>query len=341
MLKKIAISISLLALACGALAGYAFYSVALRGVALADAGRGSLYIADTATWPQVDAQLRALLDANSTRLWPALARHKRLEATFRPGHYTFRGGETLNAIANRLKAGGQTPVKVVFNTLAGLDELAGVVATQLMADSAALARELRARRAAAGDSAEVFAAHFLPNTYQMYWTTSPAAFVDRMLAEHRGFWTAKRQAQARKLGMTPVEVSILASIVEKETAVMREMPMVAGVYLNRLRRGMPLQADPTVIFAAGDPEVRRVTTRMTQIESPYNTYRHTGLPPGPICLPSTQAIEAVLAGQSHGYIYFCASPELDGTHVFAKTLKQHNQNARLYQQKLNQLRIYR
>jgi UPF0755 protein len=182
---------------------------------------------------------------------------------------------------------------------------------------------------------------FLPNTYEVWWTEKPSAFIARMEREHTRFWNADRSAKAAKLGLTPVEVSTLASIVQAETAKRSEAPTIAGVYLNRLRIGMALQADPTLKFALGLDSLNRVLDADKRVASPYNTYTHTGLPPGPINMPEPGFIDAVLSAQKHDYLYFCARETLDGYSNFAKTYEQHQVNARRYQRALNQRGIYR
>jgi UPF0755 protein len=176
---------------------------------------------------------------------------------------------------------------------------------------------------------------FIPNTYNFYWNTNAFAFMERMNKEYQKFWNADRLAKAISMHLTQNEISTLASIVQKESNKADEMPIIAGVYLNRIKKGMPLQADPTIIYAWNDPTIRRVTNIHTALESPYNTYLNAGLPPGPICAPSMQAIEAVLNFSSHQYIYFCAREDFSGYHSFAVSFQQHQQNASRYQRALN------
>jgi UPF0755 protein len=181
---------------------------------------------------------------------------------------------------------------------------------------------------------------FIPNTYNFYWNISAKDFIIRMQQEYQKFWTQARLAKALNLGLSPTQVSILASIVQKETNKADEMPIVAGVYINRLRRAMPLQADPTLIYAWNDKEIRRVTNVHTALNSPYNTYLNVGLPPGPICIPSIVSLNAVLNHTEHKYLFFCAREDFSGYHAFAETLAQHTQNARRYQRALNKANIY-
>ncbi|HXH19962.1 MAG TPA: endolytic transglycosylase MltG, partial [Chitinophagales bacterium] len=176
---------------------------------------------------------------------------------------------------------------------------------------------------------------FISDQYEFYWNTSAPQLMERMFREYQKFWNESRTEKAQAQNLTPLEAITLASIVEEETNNAAEKPRIAGVYLNRLKKGMKLQADPTVKFALQQFELKRVTTRQTHLESPFNTYHAEGLPPGPICIPSRQSIEAVLNPESHGYLFFCAKGDGSGTHVFAETYKQHQANARRYRKILD------
>jgi UPF0755 protein len=182
---------------------------------------------------------------------------------------------------------------------------------------------------------------FIPNTYEFYWNTSADKFIERMYVEYKHFWSKSRLNKAQKIKLTPEQVIILASIVEEETIKDDEKPTVAGVYLNRLHKNIRLQADPTVRFAVGDFEIKRILNKHLKIDSPYNTYKYAGLPPGPICIPTISSIDAVLNYKKHDYLYFCAKDDFSGYHAFAKTLKQHNINATKYRKALNKNRIYK
>jgi UPF0755 protein len=181
---------------------------------------------------------------------------------------------------------------------------------------------------------------FIPNTYNFYWNTTAEDLLLRLKKEYILFWNEERKAKAMVLGLTPQQVSIMASIVQKETYQKAEMPVVAGVYFNRLKRGMPFQADPTILFAINDKSIRRVSGAMLKEDSPYNTYLYTGLIPGPICVPSVQAIDAVLNLKKHNYLYFCAKEDFSGFHNFASSFAQHQINARKYQRELNKRGIH-
>src|SRR5690554_6850026 len=181
---------------------------------------------------------------------------------------------------------------------------------------------------------------FIPNTYQVYWDTSVKGLTDRMKKEYDAFWNSKRKKRAEEIGLTPLEVSTLASIVEEEATYADEYPIVAGLYLNRIKRGMRLEADPTVKYAVGDPTLRRILFKHLEVESPYNTYKNDGLPPGPIRIPSIKGIDAVLNPTEHNYLFMCAKDDLSGRHNFAVTHAEHARNARAYQRALNERGIY-
>lgn len=182
---------------------------------------------------------------------------------------------------------------------------------------------------------------FIPNTYEFYWTTTPEEFSDRMNMEYEKFWEGERDRKAKKLDLSRSEVVTLASIVDEETLYNDENARVAGLYLNRIEKGIPLQADPTLKFALGDFTLKRILNEDKKIDSPYNTYRNKGLPPGPISIPSVSAIDGVLNYEKHNYYYMCAKADFSGYHAFARNLAQHNRNARAYQSALNKRRIYR
>lgn len=265
-----------------------------------------------------------------------------LKDNFKVGHYVVRDGMTVIEIVRMLKLGLQTPVNVVINNVKTPQQLAGKLSRQFEADSVEFVRVLtdkqRARELGFASPLTMFSM-FLPNTYEFYWTATPDEFVERMRREYKRFWTAERDARRKRSGLSRVEVSTLASIVYEETRKTDEMPRVAGVYINRLRKGMPLQADPTIKYALQDFSLRRILKKHLKYPSPYNTYINKGLPPSPICMPSVEAIDAVLNFEQHDYLYFCARHTFDGYHNFAKSYSQHLANARLYQRELNKRKI--
>lgn len=271
-----------------------------------------------------------------------LAKRMEYPDNVKPGRYQIERNMSNRKLINMLRAGIQKPVKLVFHNIRTTNQLASVISRQIEADSVSLVKILNSNSKAEnyGFTKEAFISMFIPNTYEFYWNTSAEEFCDRMLKEYKKFWNETRREKAAKIDYNPVEVTIIASIVEEETQYNPEKPIIAGVYINRLRRGMALQADPTVKFAVGDFTLRRILDKHTAIESPYNTYRQPGLPPGPICIPSISSINAVLNYQRHEYIYFCAKDDFSGSHAFAKTLHQHNLNADAYRRALNQRRIF-
>lgn len=259
-----------------------------------------------------------------------------------PGKYQLTPGMSNRELISMLRAGTQSPVRFIFHNIRTKEDFAGTVGRQLECDSITLLRMLNKESVAEnyGFSPETFMAMFIPNTYEFYWNTSAEKFLDKMLKEYKLFWNDKRLALCKSIGFSPVEVTTIASIVEEETQNAAEKPTIAGVYINRLQKGMLLQADPTVKFAWKDFSIKRVWGKYTEIESPYNTYQYKGLPPGPICIPSISSIKAVLNYEKHEYLYFCAKGDGSHTHAFARTLEQHNRNAREYHGKLNQQGIY-
>jgi UPF0755 protein len=261
----------------------------------------------------------------------------------KPGLYLIPSDLSNRDLVKLLDKGEQLPVKITFHNARTNADLASKIAQNLEVSSEELLAFLddNDRCSALGFTTETIGCMFLPNTYEVYWTYSVDKLMGRMKKEYDRFWNADRLAKANQIGLTPVEVSILASIVESETQKSDERPRVAGVYLNRLKRGIPLQADPTVVFAVGDFTIKRVLNEHLAIESPYNTYRVKGLPPGPIYIPSINAIESVLNAEKHAYLFFCAKDNLSGYHAFATTAAEHGDNATRYRRALNQRKIYR
>lgn len=263
----------------------------------------------------------------------------------KPGNYELTRGMSYRTVLRRLRVGAQTPVRVTFNSFRTVEGLVGALARKTLADSVGYMKVLDndSLIGADGFNRQTVLAVFVPNTYEIYWTITPEEFYFKMRDEYRDFWDGARSRKAKARNMSPIEVAILASIVSQETNVVDEMEDVAGVYLNRLKIGMPLQADPTVKFAVGDPTLRRILHKHLAVESPYNTYKHAGLPPGLIAMPSVAALDAVLSygdgdgdfGGEHDYLYFCANADFSGRHAFARTLDEHNRNAAAYARELN------
>lgn len=271
-----------------------------------------------------------------------VAKKKEFNKSVKPGRYELTAGMNTNELINKIRSGNQDPVDVTFNNVRFKEELAGKVCKYLEADSLSLLNLFSNIEEITkwGFDAENYRAMYIPNTYQMYWTTTAEAFAERMNQEYLRFWNDERKAKAEKMGLSPIEVSILASIVESETAKSDELKTVAGLYVNRLHKGIPLQADPTVKYAFGDFSIKRVLNKHLEIDSPYNTYKFAGLPPGPICFPSITSIDAVLNYEKSDYIYMCAKEDFSGYHNFAATLAEHNRNAAKYRAALNQNKIF-
>lgn len=278
---------------------------------------------------------RNLLINSKSFQW--VARQKGFTSNIKPGHYVLKGSMNNNYLVNMFRSGIQTPVKVVFNNIRTIDQLAGKVSLQIEADSISLMQCWNDRifLDSLGFSPVTVPIMFIPNTYEVWWNSDAYDFTRKMHKEYLRFWEGSRTDKARATGLSIQDVVILASIVEKETERNDEKPLIAGVYLNRLKKGWKLQADPTLVFASGDFELKRVLNSHKEIDSPYNTYKYPGLPPGPICIPSIASVDAVLNYQKHDYMFFCAKADLSGYHVFARTLMEHNRNARAYQQALN------
>jgi UPF0755 protein len=272
-----------------------------------------------------------------------VAHIKNYLSLIKPGAYKINEGWSNNTLINKLRSGIQTPVSVTFTNIRFRENLAGRLAHCFEADSisflSALNNDSLAKKY--GLTHENFTSIFIPNTYEFYWTTSPLKFVERMKKEYDIFWNQSRKDKAGDLGLTPPQVITLASIIQEETNKNDEKPRISGVYINRLHRGMLLQADPTIKFAMKDFAIKRILNEYLKIDSPYNTYKYAGLPPGPINFPDITSIDAVLNAEKNDYLYFCAREDFSGYHNFAKTLHEHDINAAKYQRALNKNKIWR
>ena len=272
----------------------------------------------------------------------AVAQRKGYVTRIKPGKYVLLAGMNNNEIVNTLRS-QNTAVRVTFNNQETLGSLAGRISAQIEADSLSLLNEFSSGEWVQdlGLNEDTALSAFLPNSYEFFWNTSAEEFCNRMIKEHKAYWTEDRIDLAKQQGLTPVQAYTLASIVQKETAKASERPRVAGVYLNRLKKGIKLQADPTVIYAVKkysgnyDTIIKRVLNRDLAVDNPYNTYKYAGLPPGPIAMPDLSALNAVLEPEEHDYYYFVADMERPGFHMFAKTLAQHNRNAQQYYKWIN------
>lgn len=340
---RIVLLILAVLLVAGGILGYRFYHTLFGPGPKFKDGDRIVLIPTGSTFDQMLDSLKSAGLVNDERAFRMLAERKKYTGRVKPGRYRVTSGTSLNDLVNKLRSAEQDPVRITFTNINTLPQLAGQVAKYLETDSTALIQAMRdpATVERLGFRSETMIGLFVPNTYEFWWTATPGDFLDRMAKEYKRFWTEDRKSKAAKLGLSQSEVSTLASIVQAETAEPDEAPIIAGVYVNRLRIGMPLQADPTLKFALGLDSLTRILTADMQVESPYNTYTHAGLPPGPINMPEPRYIDAVLYAQKHEYLYFCARETLDGYSNFAKTYEQHLVNARRYQRALNERGIYR
>lgn len=303
-----------------------------------------IYIDNDDTIDSVYNKLQPFAREYQMQGFHTLVRHSSYADNIRTGRYAVKAGEGAFRVFRNLKNGMQEPVNLTIPSVRTVDRLAAEVSKHLMLDSATIATALHNPDTcrALGYDTTTIACLFIPETYDIYWNTSLAKFLERMKKENRNFWNAERTEKAEALKLTPEQVVTLASIIDEETANDAEKPMIAGMYYNRLMlrnakypEGMPLQADPTIKFAWHRFELKRIYHNLLSINSPYNTYRNAGLPPGPIRIPSVAGIDAVLNRVHHNYLYMCAKEDFSGTHNFAETYEEHLQNASKYSKALN------
>ena len=330
---RVLIALMLLVAGTLAVAYNSFYGSAINSSC-------SIYIDNSTTYHELTEKCKqSIPSALKQRAFDFYASHLKLSERMKCGHYTIKEGMSVVAIVRMVVLGEQTPVKLVIGGARTLPQLAGKISKQIMADSATILNVMydKAEREAVGYKRDSLIAMFIPNTYQVYWNITPKQLLARMKRESDAFWSSREQGLAN-CNMTQYQAMTLASIVYEETKNRGEMPKIAGVYINRLRKKMPLQACPTVKYAMGDFSLTRILFKHLKYDSPFNTYRNAGLPPAPICIPSIAAIDAVLGYQKSDYLFFCAKPEFDGTHNFAKTLKEHNANSKRYNEALKRLK---
>ncbi|MBC3848053.1 endolytic transglycosylase MltG [Winogradskyella echinorum] len=339
-IKKILWAIALIGLVIFGVIAYYIYGAMFQPNTKFNTKTEYIYVPSNATYNDVRAQLIPLLE--DIDKFDALANQKKYTTNIKAGRFAITKGMNNNDIINSIRS-KNLPIKIAFNNQNNLTDLAGRISTQIEADSIELYNAMidEAFLSKNGFSKATALGMYLPNSYEFFWNTSAETFRDRMLKEYNRFWTDSRKAKAKQLNLSPNEVITLASIVHEESKQADEQPRVAGVYLNRLKIGMPLQADPTLKFAAyqlpkyKNTIIRRVLNVHKEINSPYNTYKNSGLPPGLIAMPDLSAIKAVLNPEKHNYLYFAADAKRIGYHKFAKTLGQHNNNAREYQSYLS------
>lgn len=334
-LKKVVLATVLLGLVVMAGFAYFVYTSVFTENTTFNNDVAHIYIPTGARFRDVLEQIRPLIKDDIS--FEAVANRKGYPANIKPGHYIIKRGMSNNDIINTIRS-TNIPIKVKFNNQERLENLAGHLARQMEPDSLTFLNAFKDSKFLneVGFSEDNALGMYIPNTYEVYWNTSATNFRDRMLKEYNAFWTPERNTKAKALGLSRDQVIALAAIVQKETAKIDERPRVAGVYLNRLKVGMLLQADPTVIYAKKKTEndfdqiIKRVLYVDLEIDSPYNTYKYAGIPPGPIAMPDISAIDAVLHPESHDYYYFVANVKNFGYHKFAKTLAQHNANKAEY-----------
>ncbi|SDS55166.1 UPF0755 protein [Formosa sp. Hel1_31_208] len=345
-IKKILWAIALIGLVVAAIFAYSIYNVMLSPNTKFANDEAFIYVATDAEYNDVRSQLEPLL--KDMDAFDALASRKKYTNYLKAGKYVIKNGMSNNDIINSIRS-NNLPIKVSFNNQETLEKLAGRIANQIEADSLSLITAMydSAFFQKSGFSEQTALGMYIPNSYECFWNTSAEQFRERMLKEYNRFWNDNRMAKAKAIGLSRDEIMTMASIVHEESKQAIEQPRIAGVYMNRIRIGMPLQADPTLKFAAYQlPEyqntiIKRVLNKHKEIESPYNTYKNTGLPPGLIAMPDISAINAVLNYEKHKYLYFAADAKKLGYHKFAKTLAQHNVNARAYQRYLSSQGINR
>ncbi len=297
-----------------------------------------LYIDKDDTIDSVYTKLTCISNAHGMTAFKTLVRHTSYGENIRSGRYEITPSNGAFAIFRKLKSGMQAPVNLTIPSVRTLDKLADAVSAKMMFSSKELLTAITDKSVCEkyGYTPQTISCMFIPNTYDLYWNISVEKFLDKMKDESKKFWTFERLNKAKAMELSPEQVITLASIVDEETANNDEKPMIAGMYYNRLKQDMPLQADPTIKFALKKFELKRIYHNMLNTDSPYNTYRNTGLPPGPIRIPSVNGIDAVLNYVHHDYLYMCAKEDFSGTHNFAKTYEEHKRNAAKYSKALNE-----
>lgn len=329
--------IALLLILTSVVAGVAYYIVMMPNT-VENSGDSHVYIRDHANLNELMIQMEEknlLKNPNTFRL---LSKWMKFDTQVRPGRFKIEEGISNLVLIRRLRSGVQDPIQLRFHNIRTKEQFAGRISSQIMADSLSILNLLNDENylKAFDLTPETAVALFIPNTYEVFWNLDAERFFQRMKREYDLFWNESRKAKAAAIPLTPVEVAILASIIEEESNKKHELPIIAGLYINRLRIGMPLQACPTVKFALNDFTLQRILYVHLEVESPYNTYRNKGLPPGPIRIPSIACLDAVLNYEKHDYLFMTAKETLNGEHNFARTGAEHARNARRYQQALNQ-----
>jgi UPF0755 protein len=342
MIRKVIVIFIVFIFVASLVAIYQVYKGIYRpNVFIKDKGRQYLYIRTGSKFEDV---IKSLDENNLIKnhfFFKLLAEKMNYSNNIKPGRYKLRNYMSNKELIELLRSGRQTPVKITINNIRDKEQLCEKISENIESDKKSLEDVLsnESYLSSIGFNSNNILTLFIPNTYELLWNTSALEFMKKMEYEYDLFWNEERKNKAKNINLRPVEVSILASIVELETVKRDERNTVAGVYINRLKKGMLLQADPTVIYANGDYSIKRVLSKHLLYNSPYNTYIHKGLPPGPICIPSITSIDAVLNFNKTNYLYFCASEDFSGHHNFAATIEEHKINARKYQRELNRRKI--
>ena len=305
-----------------------------------------IFIPTNSKFTDIQEIINPYLNNQKSFVW--VAEKKNYPNKIRAGKFKIERGMSNDDLVNHLRGGKAEIVRLTFNNQDSYEKLAGRIALQIEADSVSIINAMKDPDFLIDNdfNDQTGLAMYIPNSYEFYWNTSANQLQERMLKEYHNYWNEERVKKAKNKNLTPIEVIILAAIVQKETSKVKERPKVAGLYLNRLDDNWPLQADPTIIYAlkqkyGQDSTFRRVLNKDLRIDSPYNTYQNIGLPPGPIAMPDISSIEAVLNPQNHAFYYMCASVTNMGEHEFARTLREHNRNARKYQKWVNDQGIKR
>ena len=345
-IRKILFAVAIIGLLIFGGFTYYVYNAMFKPNTAFDNDKAYIFVPTNATYSEIREQIKPLLlDMNS---FDAVAERKKYTTNPKAGKFEIKKGMNNNEIINSIRS-KNLPIRLSFNNQENLEKLAGRISQQIEADSISIFKAMTDSSFLKESGFNNISAlgMYIPNSYEFFWNTSAVEFCDRMLKEYNRFWNDSRNAKAKEIGLTRDEVMTLASIVYEESKQAEEQPRIAGVYMNRLRIGMPLQADPTLKFAAyqlpkyQNTVIKRVLDVHKEIDSPYNTYKYAGLPPGLIAMPDISAIEAVLNYEKHSYLYFAADAKRLGYHKFAKTLAQHNVNAREYQRYLSSQGINR
>ncbi|WP_297691035.1 endolytic transglycosylase MltG [uncultured Eudoraea sp.] len=345
-IKKILLIIVLLGLIAGGAFAYLIYNALFTPNTAFNNKEAYIYVPTGSSYDELKNLIAPLLSDMGT--FEAVAKQKKYIDYIKPGKYILKKGMNNNEIINTLRS-NNVPVNVSFNNQETFEKLAGRISSQIEADSISLVKAFADSvfLQENGFTADTSLSFFIPNSYEFFWNTSASEFRDRMLKEYIRFWNDDRIKKAEMLNLTQIQVISLASIVQKETAKVNERPRVAGLYLNRLNKNMLLQADPTVIYALKreldnfDTIIKRVLYKDLELNSPYNTYKYAGVPPGPITMPDISSIDAVLNPEKHEYYYMVADVEDFGYHKFAKNLSQHNRNKTQYIRWINEQKINR